>query len=494
MIPSHRVSLSISTAAALLVAIPSPARADAAGDAVLVQVDAALNKAKTLVFDYEIVNQEAGKSERTMAMKSSTKGGKRLLEFAAPSDMKGTKVLFLSPTQTYVFLPAFGKVRRVASHTADQGFLGLAFSADDLGATSYGPSYTAKIGSDTAAEWKLVLTPKAGQQTSYAKIEMSVAKDKKVPTELKYFNADGKNVKTETRTGYSCEGDVCTPGDQKMTDNVKGAFTKLVAKSRKVNGEISDDVFTQRNLGELTRPAGRLRRYPPSPQHLLRHPPNHARSGHLAQRGHLFEQIPRRLPIPRQRDSHVHVPRLEQHPGPRRRQARPGRLVHQRPPRDLGADLGPIGPFFTTPSNQRAFLRARRFRREQLQQQLGPVVSIEPLRESLGRPRRRSHSMRAMEHHRVGPHRRIEQRLVHPPLVVVARLAPGERAQHPLVVTVGFDERGEVGGAHGRVAIEVDRQRENRLGIAMKLDHRDQQRSWAAEVTQRAGAMPRMRQ
>jgi hypothetical protein len=35
-----------------------------------------------------------------------------------------------------------------------------------------------------------------------------------------------------------------------MTDNAKGSWTKLVAKSRKVNPDISDDVFSQRNLGE----------------------------------------------------------------------------------------------------------------------------------------------------------------------------------------------------------------------------------------------------
>ncbi len=232
------------------VAHSAPAHADAAGDAVLAKMDAAMNRAKTLQFDYEIVNKEANKDERTMAMSVKLKGEKRYTEFSAPADMKGTKVLILSATQMYVFLPAFGKVRRIASHTKDQGFLGLSFSQDVMATTKYGPEYTAAVASEDAASWKLVLTPKAGQETTYAKIEVTVGKDKKVPSELKYFNADGKNVKTEVRSGYSCEGDVCTPGELKMTDNVKGTWTKLVAKTRKVNEEISDDVFSQRNLGE----------------------------------------------------------------------------------------------------------------------------------------------------------------------------------------------------------------------------------------------------
>ena len=240
----------LAAAAFAAVSHSAPALADAAGDAVLAQADAAMNKAKTLKFDYEITNKEgADKGEKTLTMSVLLKGEKRFTEFTS-GDMKGTKVLIISPTQMYVYLPSFGKVRRIASHTKDAGFLGMTFSQDDMATTRYSPQYTAAIASEDAAAWHLTLTPKPGQETPYAKIEVTVGKDKKLPSELKYFNAEGKNVKTEARTGYACEGDVCTPGELKMTDNAKGAWTKLTAKSREVNKDISDDVFTQRNLGE----------------------------------------------------------------------------------------------------------------------------------------------------------------------------------------------------------------------------------------------------
>ena len=227
------------------------ARADAAGDKLIASMDAAMNRAKTLIFEYEVVNQEPGKAERKLGMTVRLKGEKRLSEFSAPADMKGTKVLILSPTQMYVFLPAFGKVRRIASHVADQGFLGLAFSQDDMATTSYGSAYTGQIASETAAQWKLIATPKAGQTTAYSKIEFLVNKDKTLPAELKYFNTSGTHIKTETRTDYSCEaGDVCSPRELKMVDVTKGNWTKLIRKSWKVNEAISDDVFSTRNLGE----------------------------------------------------------------------------------------------------------------------------------------------------------------------------------------------------------------------------------------------------
>src|SRR5437868_5994249 len=97
---SFRLSVSLVGAGVVSFAHGPIARADAAGDAVLAQMDAAANKAKTLVFDYEIVNKEAAdKAERTMAMNVKRKGEKRLTEFSSPADMKGTKVLVLSPTQ-----------------------------------------------------------------------------------------------------------------------------------------------------------------------------------------------------------------------------------------------------------------------------------------------------------------------------------------------------------------------------------------------------------
>lgn len=224
-----------------------PALADAAGDATLAKVDASLNKAKTLYFTYDVIDQAPGKAERKMALEVKIKGEKRLTEFLAPGDMKGTKVLVMSPSQMYAYLPAFGKVRRITNSVTDQGFLGLTFSQDDLATTTYTGLYTATHAGDT----KLVLTPKAGQTPSYGKIELTIDKANMVPTEIKYFSTSGTHVKTETRSGYTCESGVCTPGELKMTDHTKGGqWTKLIRTKVKVNEAISDDVFSKRSLGE----------------------------------------------------------------------------------------------------------------------------------------------------------------------------------------------------------------------------------------------------
>lgn len=230
----------------------SAAHADAAGDKVLASVDAALNKATTLRLDIDSVNAEPGKPERTISFQQWTKADKYYAEYGSPADMKGLKLLVLSAADAYAYLPSFLKVRRIVTGTAaDLAFFGMMFGVDDFWRTRYAPTYDATIASDSPKEWKLTLTAKAGQKPRSPKIEMIVAKDHAVPTELKFFDDKGALTKTETRTGYSCEGDVCTPGERKSIDAKNAAhWTKLVTKSRKVNAEIADKIFTKANLGD----------------------------------------------------------------------------------------------------------------------------------------------------------------------------------------------------------------------------------------------------
>jgi outer membrane lipoprotein-sorting protein len=230
-------------------ALTSQASADAAGDKVLASMDTALNRWKTQHIKYDVTNQEPGKPERKLELEVKLKGEKRLTEFLAPADMKGTKVLILSSTQMYVYLPAFGKVRRIASSVTDQGFMGLTFTQTDLSLTRYSDLFTAQVASDAGDSLKLVATPKAGKEPPYAKIEFTVLKQNSLPTELRYFNAAGTHIKTETRSGYTCESDACTPSEMKMVDHTKGGhWTKLTRKAWKVNESIADEVFSKRSL------------------------------------------------------------------------------------------------------------------------------------------------------------------------------------------------------------------------------------------------------
>ena len=235
-------------ALSLLVAAGT-AHGDAAGDAALANVDTNLNKYKTLTFDYDVTTAEPGRGEKKLALTVFVKGDRRLTEFTAPADLKGTKVLVVSPTEMYAYLPAFGKVRRIASHTSDQSAFGMAFSQDDLAVQRYSPDYTATTGaSDDTGTW-LTLAPKPGKAASYAKVEIQVLKENGLPGEIKYYGPSGTLWKTEARTGYQCKNEVCVPGALKMIDHSKGGLWTLITnKTWKLDEAVDDNLLSKRTL------------------------------------------------------------------------------------------------------------------------------------------------------------------------------------------------------------------------------------------------------
>ncbi len=235
--------------ASLLAAAPHNS---AAGGGPLAKVDEALNRWKTLDDRYTIITTDSDgdktKIKLRMRMKAARSGNKQLTEISAPADMKGTKVLIKSPTEMYIYLPAFKKVRRIASHVTEQGFLGTALSQRDMAITRYGEYYTATIGKRAGGKTTLKLTAKAGSHAPYSKIEMVVQDKRSVPVELRYFNEDGKHIKTETRSKYKCKKNICAPGRMKMVDHTRGVTSVLKLRKHKVNPKLSKSLFSKRQL------------------------------------------------------------------------------------------------------------------------------------------------------------------------------------------------------------------------------------------------------
>jgi len=215
----------------------------------LAAVDQRVNAPTDTWFKFVATTQEAGKAAREMGFEVQNKGTKRLVKFQSPSDMRGTRVLVLSRQQMWVYLPAYKKVRRVASHVKQQGFMGTMYSDEDMSTTHYGEAYDAAVVSEDDAQITLKLTPKANSKSGYASLEMVLRRDLMLPSEIRFFNDVGQHIKTESRPEYDCAGDLCTPRVMKMVDHTRGdAFTTLEAKERRVNQGIGDSVFSVRSL------------------------------------------------------------------------------------------------------------------------------------------------------------------------------------------------------------------------------------------------------
>ncbi|MEE2901426.1 MAG: outer membrane lipoprotein-sorting protein [Myxococcota bacterium] len=212
-------------------------------------MDIAMSGADDQYMLYEIRDKQAGKDERVLGIEVTVKGAKRFTKFTAPSDVKGTKILVLSQTQMYVYLPSFKKIRRVASHVTRQGVMGTAFSNDDMALASFADKYDGSIESQDEKVWNLSLKAKEGTDAPYPTILVTVDKKLILPTKLQYHNEKGLKIKTETRTEYSCQGKACTAKVHKMTDHTKNEqVTSLTRKKWKVNQGVKDKIFSRRYL------------------------------------------------------------------------------------------------------------------------------------------------------------------------------------------------------------------------------------------------------
>lgn len=239
---------SVVACACALLAVSGVAHADGT----LKKVDAAVNNWKTLDFGYKIVTVQPGAATTTLKlrMRMRKKGGnnQQMVEIFAPADMDGTKILTASPTKMYIYMPSFGKVRRIASHVTEQGFLGTALSQRDMTLTHYGKYYTSTTTSDSASKATLKLTARPGKAAPYPKIQLEVDKSIWMPTEIRYYSAKGVHLKTETRSGYSCSQGYCTPKVLKVVDHGSKVESTLYLKKSRVNPTIPDKVLSKRYL------------------------------------------------------------------------------------------------------------------------------------------------------------------------------------------------------------------------------------------------------
>lgn len=242
----------LTLAVSFVLALGVAAEAHAApADDVLAAVDKALNNFKDQRITFEVANMKPG-SSAAQAMKFLTvvKGGKGYTEFLAPGDLKGTRVLSTSSTQMWIWLPEFGKIRKVATHTLAQGFMGTTLSQQDMGTMSYAADYAPSLVSEDAGSWVLDLKAKDPTAVGFAHLRMTVDKKMKVPTKIDYLGEDGKALRTQTRGAYTCpKADYCMFGELKMVDHTRaGAWTTLKPVELKVDTGVSDEIFTPKIL------------------------------------------------------------------------------------------------------------------------------------------------------------------------------------------------------------------------------------------------------
>lgn len=200
------------------------------------------------------------------SLRGAPKSGDRtLVRFLSPGDIKGTGFLVWehagAEDERFLYLPALGRVRRIAGDEKQESFVGSDLSYEDIGGRDIS-EYTFAF-AERNATWQgpdgrsypawLLESRAKDAQTKYPRSVSTVLKDTFVIVAADVFNRRNEREKQlQVRRLERVDG-VWTAMDVVMTNGLQKTRTELVVKSAKYNVGLSEADFSRRALEQESR-------------------------------------------------------------------------------------------------------------------------------------------------------------------------------------------------------------------------------------------------
>ncbi len=195
---------------------------------------------------------------RTLKVHSVMQGReKQIIWFLEPADDRGVAFLKIEhedrADELRMWLPGFGKMRRISSSKKSENFMGSDVTYEDMTSRDL-DDYTFELlrEEELAGDsvWVLQSNPKPELRSAYSRIVSWVRQADALPVKEEYYNqADDlektRVVETEQLQGYT----VIT---RMFVENVlKSHTTELLFDNIKVDTGVKDNLFHERNLRRL---------------------------------------------------------------------------------------------------------------------------------------------------------------------------------------------------------------------------------------------------
>lgn len=207
--------------------------------------------------------------ERTMVLQTlrgtGGRGDKILVRFLSPSDIKGTALLVWEhpegDDERFLYLPALGRVRRIAGEEKQQSFAGSDLSYEDIGGRDIN-DYTYSF-ADQNAVWSApdgsklpawALESRAKDRNADIPRSVSlILKDRYVIAHADIYNPRNERAKVfDVRKLERVDG-IWTVLDLVVANDALKTRTELTTTSIRYNVGLTDDDFTRRKLEEGAR-------------------------------------------------------------------------------------------------------------------------------------------------------------------------------------------------------------------------------------------------
>jgi outer membrane lipoprotein-sorting protein len=216
---------------------------------ILKMVDDVINAPKDQDIKLKLILIDAKGNEEVRQMSMLQKGSdKRMVKFLSPASQKGISVLSLPDDIMYLYLPAFKKTRRIASHVKNTKFAGTDFTYEDMEAIRYSEKYVPELLEKEESHFVLQLKPEEGVRTDYSKLIMWVRIDNFCTTKIEHYDKGEKLCKVMTNEKIEKVGNYWMTRSSEMEDLKSKHKTKMIIENVKFDSELSDEIFTERYL------------------------------------------------------------------------------------------------------------------------------------------------------------------------------------------------------------------------------------------------------
>ncbi len=201
----------------------------------------------------EIVDERGRTRTRSLDVRTKRGGDDRLksiLVFTGPADIRGTGLLTIEADggdDQKLYLPALGRVQRIAGSTRGERFAGSDFTYEDLG-TRDPDAYDVTMAETTPDAFVLDARP-TDPDSKYSRIVLTVDRARYVVRRAEHYDRSGELAKVLTAGDFAeVAPGAWRAGRLTMEDVQAGRRTVLTFTERDTGAALGDALFTERQL------------------------------------------------------------------------------------------------------------------------------------------------------------------------------------------------------------------------------------------------------
>jgi outer membrane lipoprotein-sorting protein len=201
----------------------------------------------------EIVDERGRTRTRAMDLRTKVDGddrAKSILVFTGPADIRGMGLLTVETDggdDQMLYLPALGRVQRIAGSKRGERFAGSDFTYEDLG-TRDPDQYDVAMIETTPAAFVFEARPK-DDDSDYSRIVLTVDRARYVVQRAEHFDRSGELAKVLTAAEFTEVAPGAWRADRLTMEDVQAdRRTVLTFTERETGARLDDALFTERQL------------------------------------------------------------------------------------------------------------------------------------------------------------------------------------------------------------------------------------------------------